>query len=89
MPLVRIDLLQGKPKEYIAAIGESVHRAMVDTIGVPVRDHFQVITQNTRPDTSSTIPTISKSIAPTTLFSSRFSSPQGTPAKKSRDSSSA
>ena len=46
MPLVRIDLLQGKPKEYVAAIGESVHRAMVETIGVPARDHFQVITEH-------------------------------------------
>jgi phenylpyruvate tautomerase PptA (4-oxalocrotonate tautomerase family) len=46
MPLVRIDLIQGKPKEYVAAIGESVHRAMVDTIGVPARDHFQVITEH-------------------------------------------
>jgi 4-oxalocrotonate tautomerase len=46
MPLVRIDLLQGKPKEYVAAIGESVHRAMVGTIGVPARDHFQVITEH-------------------------------------------
>ena len=46
MPLVRIDLLQGKPKDYIAAIGESVHRAMVDAIGVPARDHFQVITEH-------------------------------------------
>ena len=46
MPLVRIDLLQGKPKEYVAAIGESVHRAMVETIGVPARDHFQVLTEH-------------------------------------------
>jgi 4-oxalocrotonate tautomerase len=46
MPLVRIDLLQGKPKEYVAAIGESVHRAMVETIGVPARDRFQVITEH-------------------------------------------
>ena len=46
MPLVRIDLLQGKPKDCIAAIGESLHRAMVDAIGVPARDHFQVITEH-------------------------------------------
>src|SRR5580704_10991672 len=46
MPLVRIDLLQGKPKEYVAAIGESVHRAMLETIGVPARDRFQVITEH-------------------------------------------
>ena len=46
MPLVQIDVLQGKPKEYVAAIGESVHRAMVETIGVPERDRFRVITEH-------------------------------------------
>lgn len=46
MPLVRIDLIEGKPREYVAAIGESVHRAMVETIGVPARDHFQVVTEH-------------------------------------------
>jgi 4-oxalocrotonate tautomerase len=47
MPLVRIDLRRGKPAGYATAIGEAVHRAMVDTIGVPERDHFQVITEHT------------------------------------------
>jgi 4-oxalocrotonate tautomerase len=46
MPLVRIDLLQGKPREYVAAIGESVPRAMVEAINLPARDHFQVITEH-------------------------------------------
>ncbi|HTP44484.1 MAG TPA: tautomerase family protein [Candidatus Acidoferrum sp.] len=46
MPLVRIDLLEGKPTSYVAAIGNSVHRAMVETLGVPERDHFQVITEH-------------------------------------------
>ena len=47
MPLVRIDLRRGKPAGYATAIGEAVHRAMVETIGVPARDHFQVITEHT------------------------------------------
>ena len=47
MPLVRIDLRRGKPAGYAAAISEAVHRAMVETIGVPERDHFQVITEHT------------------------------------------
>jgi phenylpyruvate tautomerase PptA (4-oxalocrotonate tautomerase family) len=46
MPLVRIDLRKGKPAAYARAIGEAVHRAMVETIDVPVRDHFQVITEH-------------------------------------------
>jgi 4-oxalocrotonate tautomerase len=46
MPFVRIDLRKGKPTEYVRAIGEAVHRAMVEVLGVPARDHFQVITEH-------------------------------------------
>jgi hypothetical protein len=42
-PLVRIDLREGKTKPYVAALGEAIHRAMVETLGVPPRDHFQII----------------------------------------------
>jgi phenylpyruvate tautomerase PptA (4-oxalocrotonate tautomerase family) len=50
MPLVRISLLQGKPADYRAAIGEAVHRAMVETINCPPLDRFQVITEHPRGD---------------------------------------
>jgi 4-oxalocrotonate tautomerase len=43
MPLVRIDLRQGKPPDYVRAIGDAVHRAMVECLNVPERDHFQII----------------------------------------------
>lgn len=46
MPLVRIDLCKGKPAAYVRAIGEAIHCAMVETIDVPVRDHFQVISEH-------------------------------------------
>jgi 4-oxalocrotonate tautomerase len=46
MPLVRIDLREGKSAEYRAAVGEAVHRAMVETLAVPARDHFQVMTEH-------------------------------------------
>jgi 4-oxalocrotonate tautomerase len=46
MPLVRISLMQGKPAAHRAAIGNAVHRAMVETINVPPLDHFQVITEH-------------------------------------------
>jgi len=49
MPLVRIDLRQGKPAAYVRAIGDAVHRAILETIGVPERDHFQVISEH-RPE---------------------------------------
>jgi phenylpyruvate tautomerase PptA (4-oxalocrotonate tautomerase family) len=49
MPLVRIDLRQGKPASYIRAVGDAVHRAMFETLGVPERDRFQVISEH-RPE---------------------------------------
>lgn len=45
MPLVRISLREGKSAEYRLAIGEAVHRAMVETINAPPADRFQVITE--------------------------------------------
>jgi phenylpyruvate tautomerase PptA (4-oxalocrotonate tautomerase family) len=46
MPLVRIDLIEGRSNDEIAAIGEAVQRALVETMGVPARDRFQVITEH-------------------------------------------
>jgi len=46
MPLVQISLREGKSTAYRQAIGESVHRAMVETINVPALDRFQVITEH-------------------------------------------
>jgi phenylpyruvate tautomerase PptA (4-oxalocrotonate tautomerase family) len=46
MPLVRIDLRQGKSPEYRRQIGEMVYRAMLETINMPEHDRFQVITDH-------------------------------------------
>src|SRR5262249_39087138 len=46
MPLVRIDLLKGRTDTEVAAIGAAVHRALVECLNVPERDHFQVITEH-------------------------------------------
>ena len=46
MPLVRIDLLEGRSAEERAAIGAAVHEAMTETIEVPADDVFQVITEH-------------------------------------------
>ena len=46
MPLVRIDLIKGRPEAEIAAIGAAVQRALVTCLDVPERDHFQVITEH-------------------------------------------
>jgi 4-oxalocrotonate tautomerase len=46
MPLVQIHLMQGKPIEFRRRVGEIVYETMVDTIKVPLKDNFQVITEH-------------------------------------------
>ena len=46
MPLVRIDLRAGTSAEYRKALGDGVHRAMVEALGVPSDDRFQVIAEH-------------------------------------------
>lgn len=48
MPLVRIDLVDGKPPEYRIGIGAVVYDAMIETLEVPADDRFQVITEHPR-----------------------------------------
>ena len=43
MPLVRIDTLSARTVDQLGAIGDGVHRAMVETIGIPQADRFQVL----------------------------------------------
>jgi 4-oxalocrotonate tautomerase len=45
MPLVRIDLLEGKSPEYRAQIGQIVYQAMLDVLNVPKNDRFQIISE--------------------------------------------
>ena len=47
MPLVTIDLLEGRPPHELDAIADAIHEAMVDHLGVPRRDRFQIVTQHT------------------------------------------
>jgi len=46
MPLVRVDLISGRSESQIAAIGNAIHRALIECLDVPERDHFQVITEH-------------------------------------------
>ncbi len=46
MPLVRISVRKGKSPEYLAAVGEAVHRAMVEAIAIPADDRFQIFTEH-------------------------------------------
>ena len=49
MPLVRVSIREGQSSEYRAAVGDAIHRAMIDTINVPADDRFQIFTEH-RPD---------------------------------------
>jgi 4-oxalocrotonate tautomerase len=46
MPLVRIDILKGRTAAQRRSLGDAVHRALVETIGVPAADRFQVIREH-------------------------------------------
>ena len=48
MPVVRIDLMKGKPEGFGKQVGAIVYRAMVETINVPPKDNFQLITEHDR-----------------------------------------
>ncbi len=50
MPLVRISLRQGAASEYLKALGDGVHQAMIEALAIPPDDRFQVITEYS-PDT--------------------------------------
>jgi phenylpyruvate tautomerase PptA (4-oxalocrotonate tautomerase family) len=46
MPLVRVSVPKGQSGEYRAAVGDGIHRAMVETINVPPDDRFQIFTEH-------------------------------------------
>jgi 4-oxalocrotonate tautomerase len=46
MPLIRIDLIEGRSAPQVAAISNAIQRALVDCLDVPERDQFQVINEH-------------------------------------------
>jgi 4-oxalocrotonate tautomerase len=50
MPIVRIDLLEGKTPEYRKQLGEIVYRAMIEALGVPKDDRFEIIAEHSQDD---------------------------------------
>jgi len=46
MPFCRISLLRGQSPEYLKALSDSLHQALVDTFEVPADDRFQAIHQH-------------------------------------------
>ena len=39
-------MLEGKSPEYRRKVGDAVHKALVETINVPAKDRFQLITEH-------------------------------------------
>ena len=46
MPLVRIDIIKGRTAAQRRRLGDAVHRALVEALGIPAQDRFQVITEH-------------------------------------------
>jgi 4-oxalocrotonate tautomerase len=46
MPLVRISIRAGRPPAAVQAIGDAVHRALVEAVNAPADGKFQVITEH-------------------------------------------
>lgn len=43
MPLVTISILKGRPEAYVRAITDGVNRAVIETMGFPDDDRYQVV----------------------------------------------
>jgi phenylpyruvate tautomerase PptA (4-oxalocrotonate tautomerase family) len=46
MPLVRIDVNQGRSPEQLRALSRSIHDAILAEYGIPERDYFHVLTEH-------------------------------------------
>jgi len=46
MPLVRVSLRRGKSAQHLAAIRNSIYRAMIESFNVPRNDRFIVVHQH-------------------------------------------
>jgi len=44
MPLVRIDLIEHRSPEQVTEVADAVHEGIVDILGIPEGDRFQIIT---------------------------------------------
>ena len=46
MPLVRIDVHQGRTPEQLQALSRGIHDAIVAEYGIPERDYFHILTEH-------------------------------------------
>lgn len=45
MPLIQIHLMQGKTPEYIKAVMDGIHEALVASWKIPINNRFQMVTE--------------------------------------------
>jgi phenylpyruvate tautomerase PptA (4-oxalocrotonate tautomerase family) len=46
MPLVRIDLLEGRSVQFLTLLSQTIHTTMISQLSVLERDYFQIITEH-------------------------------------------
>lgn len=46
MPMIKIDVIEGRSNEQIQALLNAAHRAMVDAFDVPERDRYQILNEH-------------------------------------------
>ena len=46
MPLVRIDLQEGRSPQFLKTVSETIHKTMISHLSVLERDYFQIITEH-------------------------------------------
>ncbi|MBU9477662.1 tautomerase family protein [Burkholderia multivorans] len=46
MPLVRIDVIQGRSKEQTSRLLDALHEAMLEAFNVPAGDRYQILTEH-------------------------------------------
>jgi hypothetical protein len=67
MPLIRIDMLGGKPPEYRAELRDTIYETVRDVVGVPVGDRHES-SPSTNPTISTSPPISLGCIAPRRPF---------------------
>lgn len=46
MPLIKIDIFEGRTEEQVKSLLDSAHRAMVDAFEVPEGDRYQILSEH-------------------------------------------
>jgi phenylpyruvate tautomerase PptA (4-oxalocrotonate tautomerase family) len=69
MPLVRIDLMEGKPPDYRRALADGVYQALLEAVGAPENDQFVVLSEHGKPVWSTIVATLASTALTTSSLS--------------------